>query len=221
MSDDDIYAELQKPRHQQIFEDIYSDGTYDNAYVRREFYFWPQYLEDGVSRPVLKDEYVFTCLLKQADDYVMSDEDFTEFAGMVADDDYYPSDDNSYIEPGSVDAEENTDDELIIVPFWVTKGYDLHRGLHAHRYIIPVWHTSVMLAEEPAAVYSRPDFNVELHYLELKKHHTFGKNHNDQSSPATSGFLKIYVPDLMNRILILRSVILGRGSCVQIEHRIR
>lgn len=63
-----------------------------------------------------------------------------------------------------------------IVPFYVSKPYDLHRGFSVHRFVFSMSSSSqdIMLAERSADVYVKSDFNVELHYLELRKHHEPG-----------------------------------------------
>ena len=65
-----------------------------------------------------------------------------------------------------------------IHPLYVAKAYNTRRGLHVHRFLFPEKKEKrfqrVMLAEQPAKVYTLPDFNVELHYLELRKLHEPG-----------------------------------------------
>ena len=61
------------------------------------------------------------------------------------------------------------------IPYYVSKVYNL---LNSLRFIVlpksesfePFTH--IMLAEEPAKVFGNIDFNVELHYLELRKYHS-------------------------------------------------
>ena len=64
-----------------------------------------------------------------------------------------------------------------VVPLHVSKVYGWRFN---RRYIVleksfPHETQRVMLAEKPATVYARPDFNVELHYLEVRKHYKSGK----------------------------------------------
>lgn len=63
-----------------------------------------------------------------------------------------------------------------IVPFYVSKLYDPHHGLHAHRYLFLTFAEGIGIAERSAEAKSTTrDFNLELHYLELRKHHERGK----------------------------------------------
>lgn len=58
--------------------------------------------------------------------------------------------------------------------FFVSKAYGAFDGLHAHRFVFLTDdknHQSMMLVEGSAEVHKKTDFNVELHYLELRKHH--------------------------------------------------
>lgn len=72
-------------------------------------------------------------------------------------------------------------------PFYVSKAYGENRGLHVHRFVFlreedmeetTEGSQKIMLAEGPAQDYRRQDFNIELHYLELKKRYHTGINNS-------------------------------------------
>ena len=87
---------------------------------------------------------------------------------------YLDDEDDSATEPDR-DMTDDDNDPNGIVPFFVSKIYDPHRGLGAHRFVFAEHMNRIMLAEGAAKVSSGPDFNVELHYLELRKHNAPGK----------------------------------------------
>ena len=64
-----------------------------------------------------------------------------------------------------------------IIPFYVSKAYGLQ---HDRRFVfmenVDVYYSLMMLAESSADIYTNQNFNVELHYLELRKFHQPGKN---------------------------------------------
>ena len=59
--------------------------------------------------------------------------------------------------------------------FFVSKLYNAANGLSAHRFLFPQKYFSlnndVMLVEGSSRTYMKPGFNVELHYLELRKNY--------------------------------------------------
>lgn len=73
-----------------------------------------------------------------------------------------------------------------IVPFYVSKAYNEDRGFGIHRFVIlenetvdyyPLDEPQILLAEGPALDYKyiKPDFNIELHYIELRKRYQPGQ----------------------------------------------
>jgi hypothetical protein len=63
-----------------------------------------------------------------------------------------------------------------VVSHYVSKAYDLQHDL---RFVFlqkatHTQYTHLMVAEKSAESYTKPDFDVELHYLELRKHHRPG-----------------------------------------------
>lgn len=100
---------------------------------------------------------------------------------------FLPNDDGSSILPGEEFVfvcplkMKNYD---TIVPLYVTKTYGPPSGIHSHRFAFMRWYDSkelykvideIFLVEGSAETYVRPDFNVEMQYLELRKHHEPGK----------------------------------------------
>lgn len=80
-----------------------------------------------------------------------------------------------------------------LLPFYVSKAYDELKGIHNHRFIFmetddsdekmeneeddsegTLYHGEIMLVDGAAQTYIKPDFNIELHYLELRKHNHSG-----------------------------------------------
>jgi len=59
-----------------------------------------------------------------------------------------------------------------IIPFYVSKAYDVHYELDVHRFVftgLDSKYPDVMLAERSARAFTTmADFNVELHYLEMR-----------------------------------------------------
>jgi len=72
-----------------------------------------------------------------------------------------------------------------IIPFHVSKAYNVRQGLHSHRFIFldkeKFDGSTLMLVERSGEAYTRPDFNVELHYLELKNHELGTWRHNTRN----------------------------------------
>lgn len=60
-----------------------------------------------------------------------------------------------------------------VIPFYVSKAYNL---LHDRRFLFLNHNVPLMLAEKSAEAYINQNFNVELHYLELRKHHEPGNS---------------------------------------------
>ena len=72
-----------------------------------------------------------------------------------------------------------------IIPFYISKEYDVSPFQDLYmpgRFVIgnfmpelPTVYRAIMLAEEPARAYEKPDFYVELHYIQLRKYVHPGK----------------------------------------------
>lgn len=156
--EEDIFTSLQQ-QYSNVFhqttssdESHYQHSHHTNPYTLRQFEVSIVLPDDpyGQLIPIYKREFVFTCLFQEQ-----------------------RATRNSC--PGS--DEENWDEENstdIICPFYVSKLYDILHGFRAHRFVF-LEKGEVFLAEVSAEAYIRPDFNVELHYLELRKRHQPGK----------------------------------------------
>jgi len=71
----------------------------------------------------------------------------------------------------------------VIFPYYVSKAYNVNSEMNSStkcitgRFIFSYYTDKlVALAEEPSQAFIRPDFNVELYYLEKRKHHQPGEN---------------------------------------------
>ena len=67
----------------------------------------------------------------------------------------------------------------ISFPFYVSKLYNAANGFSAHRFRFPEklfsLNKDIMLVEGSAKTYMNPTFNIELHYLELRKNYQPGR----------------------------------------------
>jgi len=191
---EDVYEELGEPKYSKIFHRIYRSPVprnprhpyeYTNPYRKLEFAVTQYFPADADIDPITirKKEYVFLCLLRvegtseeyseegKSDEEDFDDEDIEEsqWEEEYSDEDEMSgtySDVETYSSEGS-----NQGD---IIPFYVSKAYGTHRGIHAHRFLFFLAReesddTKIMLAGESATAYMRPDFNVELHYLKLRE----------------------------------------------------
>lgn len=146
----DAYNELVQPEYLDILKRTYGSTESVNrqrlyGYIKRRFKVSKYLDHDSVT--ISKQDYVLVCWLKQ-----------------------------------------NNMNKLI--PFYVSKAYDELRGFRVHRYVFPeeeettenenevgyastnrYCYRDIILAEGPARDHRIPSFNIELHYLELRKHY--------------------------------------------------
>jgi len=192
---DRIYGSAELQNHQD-------PDKYTNPYMVHEFKITRHPAQANL-RFSLKKEYVFMCLLRKRkiDDCLKSDaewidedsnEDSEEYADASDEEEEQPvphtgeptgerhSDERNVTEENS-DERNSTEDERLndIIPIYVSKAYDAQGGVHVHHFIFldetQFDNEGLMIVEKCAEAYIRPDFNVELHYLELRKHNQLGK----------------------------------------------
>ena len=208
---EDVYEELGQPKYSYIFDRIYNSSAdraapasdlphaYTNPYTFETFRI-TRFPPDEETPFVYKEEYVFACLLRKIR-YAWKFDGGTDSSGdephqrhsrgnnleRTASSESTSSPDVEYLQDL---VEESSGDESSearindIIPVYVTKAYDITKGLHVHRYVHldsnEFQGEELMLAEGLAIAYTRPDFNVELHYLELRKYHQSGKYASDR-----------------------------------------
>lgn len=139
-----IYSELQEPKYSSLFHRIYSPAPKSQN---------SQHALHVYTNSYTKQEFVLTKFaLNQNHEYTP-----VSFAN------------EEYVFVCLLKRKNSKD----IVPFYVTKEYDMQYG---RRYVFLNTDTEIMLAEKPAKSKVRPDFNVELHYIEVRKRRESGTN---------------------------------------------
>lgn len=154
----EAYAELQQPHYSNIFNQIYGlhpPHKYTNFYTPHNININLRIGESSTLVSTHRHDFVFMCLMLRKIDFLGEDPNKEDI--------------------GKSDSHEKES----IIPFYVSKMYNVHRGLHARRFIFLnhgiVDNTDLMLMEQSAKPYIRPDFNIELHYLQLRKYSRPGK----------------------------------------------